>query len=82
MRDPVILPMSRVVIDRSTIRSALLSKAVDPFNNVPWVTYCVQTNLRLKYEECVPDVELKARIDAWLAEGNVTRSDVMEVDQL
>jgi ubiquitin conjugation factor E4 B len=35
MRDPVTLPVSRVVIDRSTIRTHLLSKEVDPFNNVP-----------------------------------------------
>ena len=35
MRDPVTLPVSKVVVDRSTIRTALLSKEVDPFNNVP-----------------------------------------------
>ncbi|WVR06923.1 hypothetical protein IAU60_003959 [Kwoniella sp. DSM 27419] len=72
MKDPVILPVSRVVIDRSTIRTVLLSKEVDPFNNVP-----------LKFEECIPDMELKAKIDAWLAEGQVDKAAiVMEVDQL
>lgn len=35
MKDPVILPVSRVVIDRATIRTVLLSKELDPFNNVP-----------------------------------------------
>lgn len=35
MKDPVILPVSRVTVDRSTIRAALLSKELDPFNNVP-----------------------------------------------
>ena len=35
MRDPVILPSSRTVIDRSTIKSHLLSDAKDPFNRVP-----------------------------------------------
>lgn len=35
MKDPVILPMSRVTIDRSTIRAVLLSKELDPFNNMP-----------------------------------------------
>lgn len=35
MKDPVILPVSRVTIDRGTIRTVLLSKEVDPFNNVP-----------------------------------------------
>ncbi|WVQ67519.1 uncharacterized protein L199_005719 [Kwoniella botswanensis] len=72
MKDPVILPVSRVVIDRGTIRTVLLSKEVDPFNNVP-----------LKYEDCIPDTELKAKIDAWLAEGNTQKAaDVMDVDQL
>ena len=35
MEDPVILPTSRNVIDRSTIRSHLLSDPNDPFNRVP-----------------------------------------------
>jgi ubiquitin conjugation factor E4 B len=39
MKDPVILPVSRVVIDRATIRTVLLSKELDPFNNVPYVSY-------------------------------------------
>nr|XP_019046475.1 ubiquitin-conjugation factor E4 B [Kwoniella bestiolae CBS 10118]OCF25405.1 ubiquitin-conjugation factor E4 B [Kwoniella bestiolae CBS 10118] len=72
MKDPVILPVSRVVIDRGTIRTVLLSKEVDPFNNVP-----------LKYEDCIPDTELKAKIDAWLSEGNTQKAaEVMDVDQL
>jgi len=35
MEDPVILPNSRMSIDRSTIRSHLLSDPHDPFNRVP-----------------------------------------------
>ena len=35
MQDPVILPTSRIVIDRSSIRSHLLSDPTDPFNRVP-----------------------------------------------
>jgi ubiquitin conjugation factor E4 B len=35
MRDPVILPTSRAIIDRATIKSHLLSDAKDPFNRVP-----------------------------------------------
>ena len=35
MEDPVILPTSKNVIDRSTIRSHLLSDPNDPFNRVP-----------------------------------------------
>lgn len=35
MEDPVILPASRISIDRSTIRSHLLSDPHDPFNRMP-----------------------------------------------
>jgi len=57
MRDPVTLPSSRTVIDRATIKSHLLSDAKDPFNRAP-----------LTLEEVIPNVELKARIVAFLAE--------------
>ena len=43
MEDPVRLPVSKIVIDRSTIRSHLLSDPHDPFNRVP-----------LKIEDVVP----------------------------
>lgn len=51
MEDPVILPASRMSIDRSTIRSHLLSDPHDPFNRVP-----------LKMEDVIPDTELQAKI--------------------
>ncbi|KAI0346029.1 hypothetical protein BDW22DRAFT_1353692 [Trametopsis cervina] len=57
MRDPVILPSSRTTIDRATIKSHLLSDAKDPFNRMP-----------LSLDDVTPDVELKARIDAFLSE--------------
>ncbi|KAJ7644172.1 ubiquitin elongating factor core-domain-containing protein [Roridomyces roridus] len=57
MRDPVILPSSRAVVDRSTIKSHLLSDSKDPFNRVA-----------LSIEEVIPDTALKARIDAFLIE--------------
>ncbi|GJE98441.1 Ubiquitin conjugation factor E4 [Phanerochaete sordida] len=57
MRDPVILPSSRSTIDRSTIKAHLLSDAKDPFNRMP-----------LSIDDVVPNVELKAKIDAFLAE--------------
>lgn len=57
MRDPVILPVSRTTVDRSTIRSHLLSDPHDPFNRSP-----------LKIEDVVDDVEMKAKIDAFLVE--------------
>jgi len=72
MTDPVQLPVSKVFIDKSTIRTVLLSKEQDPFNNVP-----------LKFEECLPAPELKARIDAWIAEGRSKQAEkVMDVDAL
>jgi hypothetical protein len=41
----------------------------------------------LKYEDCVPDEELKKRIDAWIAEGSVRPSNLdepvsMDVDEV
>ena len=35
MKDPVILPSSRTIIDRATIKAHLLSDTTDPFNRVP-----------------------------------------------
>ncbi len=43
MKDPVILPTSKISIDRSTIRSHLLSDPNDPFNRSP-----------LKIEDVIP----------------------------
>lgn len=57
MNDPVILPTSKQVIDRSTIRGHLLSDPTDPFNRSP-----------LKIEDVIPDTDLKARIDLWRAD--------------
>lgn len=63
MRDPVTLPSSRAVVDRSTIKSHLLSDAKDPFNRVP-----------LTIEEVTPDTELKERIEAFLVERRKSRN--------
>lgn len=57
MEDPVTLPSSKQVVDRSTIRSHLLSDAHDPFNRVP-----------LKIEEVIDNVELRNEIQAWKAQ--------------
>lgn len=57
MTDPVVLPTSHNTVDRSTIRQMLLSEEIDPFNRAP-----------LKMEDVVPDVEMKAKIDAFRAE--------------
>ncbi|KAL4069954.1 ubiquitin elongating factor core-domain-containing protein [Scleroderma yunnanense] len=57
MRDPVTLPSSQVVIDRSTIKSHLLSDSKDPFNRAP-----------LTISDVIPNPDLKAKIDAFIAE--------------
>lgn len=51
MKEPVILPSSKVTIDLSTIKSHLLSDAKDPFNRAP-----------LNIEDVKPDEEMKRRI--------------------
>lgn len=55
MRDPVILPVSRQIVDRPVIERHLLNNPTDPFNRQP-----------LSIDEVVPDTELKLRIDAWI----------------
>jgi len=57
MRNPVLLPSSKTIIDLSTIKSHLLSDSKDPFNRAP-----------LKIEDVIPDATLKARIDAFVKE--------------
>ncbi|CAG8708529.1 9385_t:CDS:10, partial [Acaulospora morrowiae] len=54
MEDPVILPESRVTIDRSTITTHLLSDTTDPFNRKP-----------LTIDQVIPNTELKERIIAY-----------------
>ncbi|KIW46383.1 uncharacterized protein PV06_02057 [Exophiala oligosperma] len=57
MEDPVRLPVSKIVIDRSTIRSHLLSDPHDPFNRVP-----------LKIEDVIPATDIKEQIDKFKQE--------------
>ncbi|XP_053308608.1 ubiquitin conjugation factor E4 A [Spea bombifrons] len=57
MSDPVILPSSRVTVDRSTIARHLLSDQSDPFNRSP-----------LTMDQIKPNVELKEKILQWLSE--------------
>lgn len=52
MTDPVILPGSKITIDRSTIKAHLLSDPTDPFNRMP-----------LKLEDVIDDVEMKQKIN-------------------
>ncbi|KAL6714904.1 Ubiquitin conjugation factor E4 [Lecanora helva] len=70
MEDPVILPTSKTSIDRSTIRSHLLSDPNDPFNRAP-----------LKIEDVITDVNLKNRIQAFKVEkkgSKIANSNVMD----
>jgi len=69
MEDPVILPSSKVTIDRHTIKIHLLSDPKDPFNREP-----------LKLEDVIPDVELKQQIDAWIKEKRASKPSI--VDQM
>lgn len=64
MIDPVILPTSNTVIDRSTITQHLLNDAHDPFNREELTVDMIQ-----------PATELKERIAKWLADKRVERSD-------
>jgi ubiquitin conjugation factor E4 A len=57
MMNPVILPSSRVTVDRSTIARHLLSDQSDPFNRSP-----------LTMEDILPDDELREKIQKWMAE--------------
>lgn len=55
MRDPVTLPTSKQVVDRSTISRHLMSDPTDPFNRSP-----------LTMQEVVPNTDLKNRITQWI----------------
>ncbi|KAF2013691.1 hypothetical protein BU24DRAFT_244034 [Aaosphaeria arxii CBS 175.79] len=63
MEDPVTLPNSKAVVDRSTIRSHLLSDPNDPFNRMP-----------LTIDQVIPNDELKAKIQAWKAEKRAEKA--------
>jgi len=56
MVDPVRLPSSGVVVDRSTITRHLLSDQSDPFNRSP-----------LTIDQLCPDTELKGKIETFIA---------------
>jgi ubiquitin conjugation factor E4 B len=66
MKDPVILPSSKISIDRSTIRAHLLSDSTDPFNRMP-----------LKLEDILPDNELRIQIEEFKrnSKANKTNND-------
>lgn len=57
MTDPVILPTSSKIVDRSTICRHLLSDQTDPFNRSP-----------LTLDMLKPHDELRTKIHDWMAE--------------
>ncbi|KIW05430.1 uncharacterized protein PV09_03940 [Verruconis gallopava] len=67
MEDPVILPVSKAVIDRSTIRQHLLSDPHDPFNRTP-----------LRIEDVIEATEVKERIAAFRAEAREKAKKAIE----
>ncbi|XP_014805118.1 PREDICTED: ubiquitin conjugation factor E4 A [Calidris pugnax] len=67
MSDPVILPSSRVTVDRSTIARHLLSDQTDPFNRSP-----------LTMDQIRPNTELKEKIQRWLAERKQQKEELEE----
>ena len=69
MTDPVILPSSRVTVDRSVITRHLLSNPTDPFNRTP-----------LSEEDLIPNEELKHRIQAFVAHSTQDAADLTSSD--
>ncbi|XP_020840437.1 ubiquitin conjugation factor E4 A isoform X1 [Phascolarctos cinereus] len=65
MSDPVMLPSSRVTVDRSTIARHLLSDQTDPFNRSP-----------LTMDQIRPNTELKEKIQRWLAERKLQKEQL------
>lgn len=57
MVDPVLLPSSKIVVDRSTIARHLLSDQTDPFNRSP-----------LSMEDVIPQEDIRRQIQGFLRE--------------
>lgn len=70
MMDPVILPSSKVTVDRTTIARHLLSDQSDPFNRSP-----------LTMDQVQPDVELKAKVLQWIVEKREAYSQIKVQEQ-
>ncbi|KAF2299389.1 hypothetical protein GH714_031802 [Hevea brasiliensis] len=62
MKDPVILPSSRITVDRPVIQRHLLSDNSDPFNRS-----------HLTADMLIPNVELKARIEEFIRSQELKR---------
>ncbi|XP_022144478.1 probable ubiquitin conjugation factor E4 [Momordica charantia] len=62
MKDPVILPSSRITVDRPVIQRHLLSDSTDPFNRS-----------HLTSDMLIPNDELKARIEEFIRSQELKR---------
>ncbi|EPS64850.1 hypothetical protein M569_09926 [Genlisea aurea] len=62
MKDPVILPSSKVIVDRPVIQRHLLSDSTDPFNRS-----------HLTGDMLIPAVELKSRIEEFIKSQQLRR---------
>ncbi|OAY60270.1 probable ubiquitin conjugation factor E4 [Manihot esculenta] len=62
MKDPVILPSSRITVDRPVIQRHLLSDTTDPFNRS-----------HLTVDMLIPNVELKVRIEEFIRSQELKR---------
>ncbi|GFY84878.1 U-box domain-containing protein [Actinidia rufa] len=62
MKDPVILPSSRITVDRPVIQRHLLSDTTDPFNRS-----------HLTSDMLIPDIELKAKIEQFIRSQELKR---------
>ncbi|XP_026193300.1 ubiquitin conjugation factor E4 [Cyclospora cayetanensis] len=70
MQDPVLLPSSKVIMDRRNIERHLMSDPSDPFNRAP-----------LTREQLVPQPELKKEIEAFLESKNAAALATKPVGQ-
>jgi ubiquitin conjugation factor E4 B len=71
MEDPVILPMSKQTIDRSTIRSHLLSDPTDPFNRQP-----------MNIEDVIPNIDMKEKIKLFKEERKALAKQAIEDNRM
>ncbi|KAF9425201.1 hypothetical protein BGZ94_007753 [Podila epigama] len=71
MEDPVLLPTSNISIDRSTIKSHLLSDATDPFNRMP-----------LSINDVIDNVELREKIQQWKVSQRTKRQRTSTTEQM
>ena len=69
MTDPVTLPVSKQVVDRSTIVQHLLGDPHDPFNRTP-----------LKIEDVIPNTELREKINVWKEERRKKKEEPNVMD--